>query len=120
MTTTITVAERVARGAALLDHEDPGWWQRIDVSGLDLASCQACVLGQLFGEFNDGVEAVFPRRLDKVDKRIGFAASRGFDVIDDVASDSFDALTAAWLDLINERRWSARPGNLALVTASTR
>jgi hypothetical protein len=43
-----TVAERVARGAALLDEGVPGWAERIDLTELELASCYSCVLGQLF------------------------------------------------------------------------
>jgi len=43
-----TVAERVARGAALLDEKVPGWAGRISLGELDLSSCTFCVLGQLF------------------------------------------------------------------------
>jgi len=42
------VAERVARGAALLDGKLPGWAERIDLAELELSSCYRCVLGQLF------------------------------------------------------------------------
>jgi hypothetical protein len=41
-------AERVARGAALLDREYPGWHQRIDLSVLDLANSCRCILGQVY------------------------------------------------------------------------
>jgi hypothetical protein len=43
-----TVAERVARGAELLDEKVPGWAERISVAELDLSSCSSCVIGQLF------------------------------------------------------------------------
>jgi hypothetical protein len=43
-----TVAERVARGAALLDETVPGWDQRIDLDLLDVDCCERCILGQLF------------------------------------------------------------------------
>jgi hypothetical protein len=36
----------VAKGAALLDEHDPGWWEVIDVDTLELARCDVCVLGQ--------------------------------------------------------------------------
>jgi hypothetical protein len=42
----ITIAERVAAGAAFLDEHDPGWWQRIDLPTLDLSCESHCVLGQ--------------------------------------------------------------------------
>ena len=46
-----TVAERVARGAALLDDKDPGWWRdegerAIRLGNLEMAEPEHCVLGQ--------------------------------------------------------------------------
>lgn len=38
----------VAKGATLLDRKMPNWHQKIDLSRLDLANGEACVLGQLF------------------------------------------------------------------------
>jgi hypothetical protein len=46
----------VKRGAALLDVKLPGWWQRVDLEVLQLASTNQCVLGQLFA-----VPTVMPR-----------------------------------------------------------
>lgn len=43
-----TTAERVARGAAWLDEKYPGWFNKIDLSILDLADCTQCVLGQVY------------------------------------------------------------------------
>lgn len=37
---------RTTRGARLLDRECPGWWERIEVGRLGLASCPLCVMGQ--------------------------------------------------------------------------
>ena len=42
------LAANVARGAAWLDTEVPGWRDRIDTSTLDLADVSLCVLGQAF------------------------------------------------------------------------
>ena len=39
---------RVERGAALLDAEQPGWCERIDVPTLDMRNGCSCVLGQLY------------------------------------------------------------------------
>lgn len=46
---------RTQRGARLLDREAPGWWNRIEVGRLDLASCPLCVMGQLFGHYEQGL-----------------------------------------------------------------
>jgi hypothetical protein len=43
-----TIAERVAKGAALLDEHMPGWWKRIDLNRLEQVSPCGCVLGQLW------------------------------------------------------------------------
>lgn len=41
-------AERVARGAALLDEKVPGWDRRINLGSLDLGDGDCCIIGQLF------------------------------------------------------------------------
>lgn len=45
----MSVRERVERGAALLDAKEPGWRDRISPAELDIHSCSACVVGQVFG-----------------------------------------------------------------------
>lgn len=42
-------AERVARGAKLLDEKAPGWHYLIQLDELKMSSCHTCILGQLFG-----------------------------------------------------------------------
>lgn len=51
---------RVTRGAAWLDRIRPGWAQRIDQSRLNLASGNLCVLGQIFGDFSNGLQYLPP------------------------------------------------------------
>lgn len=55
---TDTGAERVARGAALLDRAEPGWAPRIDVSRLNFNDAGSCVLGQLFRHYLHGKRAL--------------------------------------------------------------
>ena len=40
----------VKRGAVLLDAKVPGWWQKINLYLLELASGRQCVLGQVFDQ----------------------------------------------------------------------
>jgi hypothetical protein len=40
--------------AAMLDRVKPGWWKKIDLDTLNLASHRQCVLGQLYGSFDRG------------------------------------------------------------------
>jgi hypothetical protein len=51
-----TTAERVARGAALLDQYRPGWADEIDLHELRIESGSDCVLGQLYGDYGEGRE----------------------------------------------------------------
>ncbi len=53
-------AERVARGATLLDEKMPGWAERIKLNELVLHNPCRCVLGQLFeGDFGEAVMNLF-------------------------------------------------------------
>lgn len=67
-------AERVQRGAALLDRVDPSWRPKVKRSELNLSSPDHCIVGQVFGGYNDGL------------KRLGL---RGFDGLD--FNDTFQA-----------------------------
>lgn len=45
---TKDIYTRVVRGATLLDQKAPGWYNRINMFDLDIASCSRCILGQLY------------------------------------------------------------------------
>jgi hypothetical protein len=98
-----TIAERVARGAALLDEREPGWWQRIDLETLDLGAPCHCVLGQLATDLEDPTSwlVILDRFdltwVDDSDKQLGFNALTSSDR-------SYANLTAAWRELIEARR----------------
>jgi hypothetical protein len=47
------VEARVARGAALLDRENPTWWNHI-YEPVRISSCNRCVLGQVYGDYDHG------------------------------------------------------------------
>lgn len=58
MTIEVNIEELAAnanRGAELLDEVRPGWAIEIDLTTLDMASADYCVLGQLYGEYDDGL-----------------------------------------------------------------
>lgn len=54
-----SVKQRVNRGASLLDRRRPGWRAKINVARLSLGDPWECVLGQLYGFYTDGLDAVF-------------------------------------------------------------
>lgn len=43
------------RGIALLDAKRPGWQSKIDVASLDLSHGNFCILGQVFGSYQQGL-----------------------------------------------------------------
>lgn len=92
--------EYVARGAARLDeyHLGRDWVRRVRWTQLDMGSHLHCVLGQLFGNFPAGVDAL---RI-VMDEWHAF----GFDAEFDPGADntpahavSYPALHAAWLEV---------------------
>ena len=44
---------RASAGAKWLDNTCPGWFRRINRAMLDIANCWDCVLGQLYGNYNE-------------------------------------------------------------------
>jgi hypothetical protein len=105
---------RAKAGALLLDMLRPGWANEIKVEQLRLENCNACVLGQLYGDYGIGAEKVFAMRIErdrtaieaegkpyrKYDDTLDVAAQdAGFFLSDDRESrkrTTYDNLTKAW------------------------
>ena len=49
---------RIRVGAELLDTQRPGWEHELALDRLDLSDCQECVLGQLYGSYSSGKDAL--------------------------------------------------------------
>jgi len=61
--TLLQLAESVERGVALLDRKLPGWASSSHVPAIDaehllMVSGRACILGQLYGDYFNGTEAL--------------------------------------------------------------
>lgn len=92
--------ERVLRGAAALDLHGPSDWRdRVDVSVLDVAHSELCVLGQVFGDYWSTASVSFRERAGV---HVGNVHEYGFDVLTiDVrearsALDRCDELNRGW------------------------
>jgi hypothetical protein len=85
--TMTTVQERVQAGVAFLNEHQPGWSKRISLAELDLSNCDRCVLGQVFGSFEQGLET-----LD-----LGYLLARNLGFNSDGA---YRKLTNAWVEAI--------------------
>lgn len=93
--------QRVAKGAALLDAQRPGWAQRINVRELDMSSGCFCILGQLEPSYTAALRSLWPTDLAC---RVLETRRCGFDV--NPSSDKFSdylKLQWAWLDAIAAR-----------------
>jgi hypothetical protein len=86
-------AERVCRGAELLDMDRPGWEREIDVSDLAMSSCDRCILGQLYRDFYSGL-----RRLSLAFGRMAW--DHGFTGF---GMEEFACLASAWRREIRAR-----------------
>lgn len=94
---------RVERGAALLDSVEPYWWKRIEEE-LRLSDCKQCVLGQVYGHYNTGLNAL----ADTSGEYIGAGGEYGFAAVWPEASTSkfWPTLDELWLEAIAGRRRS--------------
>lgn len=94
-----TIAERVARGVALLDEHNPGWAIKLPrLSRLAIHSGENCVMGQLYGYVWDG-----PRHLGI---GVGDLEAYGFAEWD---RSKQREMTEAWRAIVRERRAPGRP-----------
>jgi hypothetical protein len=77
----------------LLDRKYPGWAEKISLDTLAMESCDNCILGQLFGSFREGMDAL----------GIAFGSSRGFDRPCGTDNAAYKILADAWRAAIRVR-----------------
>jgi hypothetical protein len=112
-TRRVTIADRVATGAAWLDEQTPGWIDRIDLDRLRLGDGDLCVLGQIYGSFG----AVRGFAYGATSARVPFlthsdCCALGFDIdvdrslfrSDSCLRSAYYRLTVAWRNYIQGRR----------------
>jgi len=57
-TTKLYAEDQVRDGVAFLNEQVPGWRTRINLQVLDLRNNEDCILGQLFGSYEEGTHAL--------------------------------------------------------------
>jgi hypothetical protein len=87
-----TFETRIERGMRLLDELEPGWRERVDLGRLDMSSCLTCILGQLYGDYTQGLSEL----------GVWDAEAYGFDTYgpDPTTSQRYQELTAAWQEAL--------------------
>lgn len=107
----------VKRGAALLDGLDPNWATKIDLETLQMSVTCNCVLGQVFGGYEEGLAAALDQTLEETrftrDEDLDKIQDHGFCIYDRtfgranvMPSDSllWTALEETWIKLIQLRQ----------------
>lgn len=96
---TSDLAERVARGAALLDEKRPGWAAEIAIDRLAMQECDSCILGQTYGHYLDALEVL------GFDRPPTLGASHfGFNILtSDIHHPDWGRLADLWRAAIAER-----------------
>ncbi len=99
---------RAREGAAYLDGADPGWAGRIDPGSLVLADGQACVLGQLHGEYRRGLSRSRVLDLSSAPTRFVSPIDLGFQASGEGGPEAerldYAFLTRAWRAEVRQRR----------------
>ena len=104
----IDVEERVNEGAAWLDEVDPGWELKIDLGKLHMASCQQCIVGQVFGNFMQLENRMPLEEFTNADSGYeiseiisDFAFLHGFEAMEGIRE--YEAIARAWKELVKGR-----------------
>lgn len=87
-----------ARGAKFLDKQIVDWYTQINMSQLDLGSCDKCIIGQLFGEYG---------HIDNLSRPFTFRYTHGFSAPIPETGDRderWNTLRRAWIKEIRTRR----------------
>jgi hypothetical protein len=100
---TTMYRKRCRDGAAFLDERRPGWADEIDLESLRMESSCHCILGQLEGNFHDGMDEL----------SIYEPEDYGFDLSDvsmnddDSAIRHWEILDRVWIQLVRVRQTKA-------------
>lgn len=90
----------VKRGIKFLDENVPDWHDRVDVQKLDLGSCQECILGQLYGSFDDGYRELGLSTIESaelgLDSQPVSLPVADYHFFDGMISGEYGLLTEAW------------------------
>jgi hypothetical protein len=115
-----TIEDRVKRGALLLDATTPGWSEKINGDTLAMRWCDKCLLGQLYGDYNGGLNKIglplyfgLGTKSKETDEAEEIAAMHGFTITDeeyrmDKREFAWAALADAWRVEIRSRRPEGR------------
>lgn len=88
----LSVHDRAMAGVAFMDKTMPGWRSKIDRGSLNIMYDCGCVIGQVFGSFNDQMRPLFAGDYKKA-ADLGFYA---YAHLKPSGKQEYAALTEAW------------------------
>jgi hypothetical protein len=101
------IPDRAATGARLLDRERPGWAHQVDPERLDMTTARDDVLGQLYGDFQAGLDQLVACEPTGQARPYSWASRHGFDLPIDAGWGDYAQLTEAWRAELARRRGGA-------------
>jgi hypothetical protein len=96
----LTDRKAAQKGAEYLDRVRPGWYKKINLGNLSIASGTYCILGQLMGEYDTGMRFLNLNVVDSIEMGFHIGLFGG-------GVTSFEGLNHAWLDEIEARLQAA-------------
>jgi hypothetical protein len=103
------IPEEVKAGMALLDEKAPGWREKVDLDKLNMGGCVRCILGQIYGHFDEGLTALGICEVGVVeiqfDLAIEKAARYGFAIEDPYLKNyhlDYATFTQTWKEALSE------------------
>lgn len=108
------IRERVEEGAKFLDKKVPDWATMLDLGALELGDCSQCVLGQLYGHYDNGVVALditceeYTTEPEQESWRLGFEVGpypgyQGSARDEENQQAEYDALRDEWIVAVKKR-----------------
>lgn len=91
----LTARLRVRNGVSVLDKHVPGWQTRINPETFEINNMSGCILGQLWGWYTDGLEALVSEMTFA--EREAWAREHGFNSGEGVGSIELDDMWKNYL-----------------------
>lgn len=106
---TYSVEGAVAKGAAWLDENKPGWIDMINIQKLEMSNCLRCALGQIFRNYRNVIDCHQDGDFYKGWKSVEWSREHGFEKEKVSMSGlsrevAYSTLTLVWKKLILSRR----------------
>lgn len=102
----ISIEQRVANGAKLLDEREPRWFTMVDLEVFNIVSIDTCILGQVYGGFVTGCRELGIEGNRAEEERLGFELTCS-EYTSELCPEVEQTIEHAWCAQIEARRLGA-------------